>query len=239
MSDKKPILLSAFERKTSASLGSLFLVLSLVLLIWPPNYHTKTAEDITGYKTTSVETPPEKWTCIAAVAGLALIFYAINGLKIVSFTGAGISADTRSEAGAETGEIPVQSAAVTAVAQNQPNLDFALFMHRYLNITSWINLKVLLICKLSSDRGQLFNLRSICDYQGNMSYDYSVACLMSAAALGMFTFGTYNLETTDYQTGNFAPFIGQELDREMAVRIARQPAFGDEVQKIRRYFGVA
>jgi hypothetical protein len=237
---KASIPMEAWERTLIAVIGSLIIALSLVVLYVPPNLKIEeTQKGLTSTKTTDTE--PDKWTVTALIAGIGLVAYGINGRKIMSFSTSLIDVTTTSEGQSQEpgtqGAMVAQSDAVV-----QFNAAFAEFMRRYLTLSSWIGLKVLLICLLSSRTGKRFNLRAICADNQSMSFDYALAYLVSSASLGIFI---YESEPTFswIKTRNFAQHIAGFLEPEIQLRIDNRPESAEdmrgEINRIKRRFGAA
>jgi uncharacterized membrane-anchored protein YitT (DUF2179 family) len=113
---------------------------------------------------------------------------------------------------------------------------------QFLRVSSMNGLKVLLACKLGYERGRAFDLKMICDADGQMSFDYAFAYLVAANSIGFLMNASVGniVRITEYSAAMRNQLEGAINGRIQFVRDTQRnlqgaAAFEADVNKIRSY----
>ncbi|MBI2518586.1 MAG: hypothetical protein HYV95_17055 [Opitutae bacterium] len=116
-----PVLLSSPERWLAGLIGSLLVVLSVVVFYFPPR---RTTAEYQGYDITAKTTADaDSATVVIAVftAGLALLAYAINRIRIRRMAGAGLEFDGNPVEGTAASQLETSNGVKAGAAQGAPD----------------------------------------------------------------------------------------------------------------------
>lgn len=175
--------LSRAQKTVAALIACVMLLLASYLFVRPPNRVTIESSEEGKTKRTSAHAEPSAVVIAVFSAGIALLLYSINGLQLTRLSAGGIDVeaqdinDPKSAAG-------VEGKKEADALLKKTDDHWAKFAENFYQLSSWNGKKVLYACYLSAQTKRSFSLRTLCDEDKRMSFDYAYGYLIAANSAG-------------------------------------------------------
>ena len=233
--------LSPFERCIAAVLGLCLVGIGGVLFYHAPERIITESAGGHVLKQTITYAETATITAIGIAVGVALLIFAINGLKLSRFSAGGINVESHGPSNPEASESRAGSNEVEEL-KKQGQAEWERYIETFFQLSSWNGKKVLYACSLSSQTGKPLNLRGLCDEDKNLSFDYAYGYLVAASCAGFLAHTTADFGSTVSITTMHplsVRFLLKHIEGHLPLPPEDKPNKILEIYKIAGRFGVS